>query len=132
MVASPRKLSRRLSDTQNAALNDALKQAFKTSGDDQAVAADKVAELVDSSKGLDLADFAAKINNALADSDANTREVAARIVAVVAKNKSTRVEPYTPVWIPNLLDAYSDKKINVRGPAAEAAKALIQSFNESA
>ncbi|CAK4292876.1 unnamed protein product, partial [Aphanomyces euteiches] len=116
----------------NKQFADALKQAFGAASDNMTVAAEQVAELVASNKSIDLNIVSKSINEGLSNSDANTREAAARIVTAIVNKKDTRIEAYTVNWLPNLLDAYADKKINVRGPAAEAAKALIQYLNENA
>ncbi|RHY05331.1 hypothetical protein DYB34_007216 [Aphanomyces astaci] len=112
--------------------DEALKQAFGAAADNVSVAAEKVGELVHSNKKINLNHVHRLINEGLVSSDATHREVSARVVASIALKKDRRVEAYTAGWLPNLLDAYADKKLNVRGPAQEAAVALVQSFNENA
>ncbi|OQR89130.1 elongation factor 3 [Achlya hypogyna] len=110
---------------------EALKQAFSAGAENAAVAATQVAALVLNNKELELNGVAAQLSAALADNDANTRQTVCAVIAAIANNKEARVEPYLAPLLGAVLDLYADKKMQVRAPAAVAAKAIVQSGNQN-
>ncbi|OQR95577.1 hypothetical protein ACHHYP_00077, partial [Achlya hypogyna] len=115
-----------------ANLSEALKQAFATPPENMAVAAGHVAELVVGSKDLDLANLTMQLLQGLGDADANTRQSACSIVTALANKNVARLEPYVTPVLSSILELYADKKMQVRRPAAEAAKAIVQTVNRNA
>ncbi|EQC26925.1 hypothetical protein SDRG_15257 [Saprolegnia diclina VS20] len=113
-------------------VTEALKQAFATAPENLDVAAVKVADVIAGAKDANLGAVTDQLNAALVDADAGTRQSACHIVTALAKKKLARLEPYLSPLLGNVLDGYADKKIQVRGPAAEAAKAIVDSVNHNA
>ncbi|OQS03780.1 elongation factor 3, partial [Thraustotheca clavata] len=113
-------------------LTKALKEALATAPENINVAATKVVELVAAGQDVVLQALTDQLNAALVDSDANTRQNACVLTAELAKKKLARLEPYLVPVLGNVLDGYADKKTNVRGPAADAAKAIVNSTNPNA
>ncbi|EQC26430.1 hypothetical protein SDRG_15775 [Saprolegnia diclina VS20] len=113
-----------------ANLSEALKQAFGTTPENMAVAADHVAELAAGAK--DVGSLTALLNEGLTSTDANHRQSACVVVKTIAEKKVARLEPYVTPVLGHVLDLYTDKKMQVRGPAAEAAKAIVHATNRNA
>ncbi|KDO28384.1 hypothetical protein SPRG_20160 [Saprolegnia parasitica CBS 223.65] len=118
------------SPTVAANLSEALKQAFGTTPENMAVAAGHVAELAAGAK--DVSSLTALLNEGLTSTDANHRQSACVVVKAIAEKKVARLEPYVTPVLGNVLDLYTDKKMQVRGPAAEAAKAIVHATNRNA
>ncbi|DBA00742.1 TPA: hypothetical protein N0F65_001213 [Lagenidium giganteum] len=110
---------------------DALNQAFKTSGEEQKVAAEKVSELVNSDKSINLAVVASQLKDGLVGADADAKVVASYVISDLMQKYAERVEPYVTPLLENLLDLFADKKVAVRPAAEEAALTIISSANKN-
>lgn len=110
---------------------DALKEAFKSSGEEQKVAAEKLSELVNSDKSINLGVVSVQIHDALVGKDAEAKVVACYLIDDLMQKYAERVEPYVTPLLIDLLDLFADKKANVRAVAEEAALTIVSSANKN-
>lgn len=110
---------------------EALKEAFKSSGDEQKVAAEKVSELVASDKAVNLGVVSVQLREALVGKDAEAKAVACQIIDDLMQKHTERVEAYITPLLVDLLDLFADKKPNVRAVSEQAALTIVNSANKN-
>eukprot|EP00644_Phytophthora_capsici_P000110 jgi/Phyca11/503560/fgenesh2_kg.PHYCAscaffold_4_\ len=121
----------KLAIDQSKHFTEALKEALKSSADQQKVAAEKVSELVAGDANLNLGVVAQELRNALTGNDADSKVVAAYIVDDLMQKHAERVEAYFVPLLSVFLDLLADKKPAVRPVAQEAALTIISSANKN-
>lgn len=110
---------------------EALKEAFKSSGDEQKVAAEKLSELINSDKDINLGVVSVQLHEALAGKDGEAKVVACYVIDDLMQKYAERVEPYVTPLLADLLDLFADKKANLRSVAEEAALTIVSSANKN-
>ncbi|GMF60490.1 unnamed protein product [Phytophthora fragariaefolia] len=121
----------KLAIDQSKHFTEALKEAFKSSADEQKVAAEKVSELVAGDANLNLGVVSQELRTALEGNDADAKVVAAYIVDDLMQKHAERVEAYLLPLLSVFLDLLADKKPAVRPVAQEAALTIISSANKN-
>ena len=121
----------KLAIDQSKHFTEALKEAFKSSADQQKVAAEKVSELVGGDANLNLGVVSQELRNALTGNDADAKIVAAYVVDDLMQKYAERVEAYLVPLLSVFLDLLADKKPAIRPVAEEAALTIISSANKN-
>lgn len=111
---------------------EALKQAFKADADDKKkLAAEKLSELVNSDKEINLAVVASQLHDALVGADADAKVVALYVIDDLMQKYAERCEAYIVPLLQDMLELLADKKPFVRPVAEEAALTIVSSMNKN-
>ncbi|RLN36843.1 hypothetical protein BBJ28_00004595 [Nothophytophthora sp. Chile5] len=121
----------KLAIDQSKHFTEALKEALKASADQQKVAAEKVSELINSDKDINLSVVSQQLREALSGNDADAKIVACYVVDDMMQKYAERVEAYVAPLLSILLDMLADKKPAVRPVAEEAALTVVSSVNKN-
>ncbi|KAJ0404196.1 hypothetical protein P43SY_002039 [Pythium insidiosum] len=112
---------------------EALQEAYKKADadDKKKFAAEKLSELINSDKEINLGVVASQLHDALVGNNADAKIIAAYLIDDLMQKYAERTEAYIAPLLEDLLDLFADKKVNVRPVAEEAALTIVSSINKN-